>query len=106
MAKAKKKTEGAAEWMYEIIRVPHVTEKTTMGSEHGQVTFKVPLAATKPQIKEAVETLFGVKVRRVNTSIVKGKTKFFRGNWGTRSDVKKAIVTLEDGQMIDVGVGV
>ncbi len=104
MAKAKKK--DAAEWMYEIITAPHITEKATLGSEHGQVTFKVPLSATKPQIKEAVEVLFDVKVKAVNTLVQKGKTKRFKGFVGTRSDFKKAIITLEEGQMIDAGVGV
>ena len=104
MAKAKKK--DAAEWMYEIITAPHITEKATLGSEHGQVTFKVPRSATKPQIKEAVEVLFDVKVKAVNTLVQKGKTKRFKGFVGTRSDFKKAIITLEEGQMIDAGVGV
>ena len=104
MAKAKK--IEAAEWMYEIIRQPHVTEKSTMGSEHGQVTFVVPNWATKPQVKEAVEVLFGVKVKGVNTLVHKGKTKRFRGVVGKRSDLKKAVVSLEDGQSIDVGAGV
>lgn len=104
MAKAKK--TGAAEWMYEIIAQPHITEKATMGSEHGQVTFRVPGSATKPQIKQAVETLFGVKVKGVNTLVLKGKKKVFRGQLGKRSDLKKAIVTLEEGQTIDIGSGV
>jgi large subunit ribosomal protein L23 len=102
MAKAKKE---AAEWMYEIISQPHVTEKATMGSQHSQVTFQVPTSATKPQIKEAVEVLFGVKVKGVNTLIQKGKTKRFKGIAGRRSDFKKAIITLEDGQTIDVATG-
>jgi len=105
MAAKAKKTE-AQEWMYEIVRQPHVTEKATMGSEHGQVTFRVPLSATKPQVKQAVETLFGVKVKGVNTAILKGKTKRFRGYRGKRGDIKKAVVTLEEGQTIDVGTGV
>ena len=104
MAKAKKKSEAAA-WMYDVIRTPVVTEKSTMGSQYGQVTFKVPLSATKPQIKEAVETLFEVKVKGVNTLINKGKTKRFKGTPGRRSAVKMAIVTLEEGQAIDVGTG-
>jgi large subunit ribosomal protein L23 len=101
-AKAKKpaKTE-AAEWMYNIIATPHVTEKGTRGSEHGQITFKVPMCATKPEIKQAVETLFGVKVKGVNTLIQKGKTKRFKGNLGFRGDQKKAIVKLEAGQTIE-----
>lgn len=96
-----KKKVGVQEWMYEIIRAPHVTEKATMGSEHGHVTFRVPLCATKPQIKQAVETLFEVKVKGVNTLIQKGKTKRFKGQKGFRGDMKKAIVTLEQGQTID-----
>ena len=103
---AKAKNENAQEWMYEIISQPHVTEKATMGSEHGQVTFKVPMDATKPKIKKAVETLFGVKVKGVNTLIQKGKNKRFKGIVGRRSDFKKAIVSLEDGQTIDVSTGV
>jgi len=103
---AAKKKEQVAEWMYEIITQPHITEKATMGSEHGQVTFQVAKNATKPQIKEAVETLFGVKVKAVNTMIQKGKTKRFKGIMGRRSDFKKAIVSLEDGQTIDVGTGI
>lgn len=104
MAKAKKKQ--AAEWMYEIIRSPHITEKATLGSQSSQVTFKVPNSATKPKIKEAVEVLFDVKVKAVNTLIQKGKTKTFKGIKGSRSDFKKAIVTLEEGQTIDSSVGV
>lgn len=104
MAKAKK--IEAAEWMYEIIRSPHVTEKATLGSQYSQVTFKVPNTATKPHIKKAVEVLFGVKVKSVNTLIQKGKTKRFKGIAGKRSDFKKAIVTLEEGQTIDAGAGV
>lgn len=106
MAKAKTQTKKeVAEWMYEIISQPHVTEKATMGSQHSQVTFQVPTCATKPQIKEAVEVLFGVKVKGVNTLIQKGKTKRFKGMAGMRSDYKKAIITLEDGQTIDIGTG-
>ncbi|NCC21012.1 MAG: 50S ribosomal protein L23 [Alphaproteobacteria bacterium] len=105
MAKAKKQ-DNVQEWMYEVITAPHITEKATLGSEHGQVTFKVPLWATKPKIKQAVETLFDVKVKGVNTSILKGKTKRFKGSIGRRSDQKKAVVTLEEGQTIDVGTGV
>ena len=92
--------------MYNIIDAPHITEKATMGSEHGQVTFRVKKDATKPQIKEAVEALFGVKVKGVNTLIQKGKNKRFKGIMGRRSDFKKAVVTLEEGQMIDTGTGV
>lgn len=106
MAKAKAKKVEVAEWMYELIRQPHITEKATMGSQYSQVTFRVPLTATKPQIKQAVEALFGVKVAGVNTLIQKGKTKRFRGVKGARSDFKKAIVTLEEGQTIDTGTGI
>lgn len=105
MATKKKETAKVAEWMYGIISSPVVTEKSTMGSEHGQVTFKVPVKATKPEIKAAVEALFKVKVKRVNTLIQKGKTKSFKGVKAFRSDVKKAIISLEDGQTIDVGTG-
>ena len=105
MAKAEKKAQ-VAEWMYGVIAAPHVTEKATMGSAHNQVTFRVDGAATKPQIKQAVEALFGVKVKAVNTLVQKGKTKRFKGTPGRRSDVKKAIVTLEPGQTIDTGSGV
>lgn len=91
---------------YDVITAPVITEKATMGSEHGQVTFRVPLDATKPQIKAAVEALFKVEVKAVNTLIHKGKTKRFRGLPGRRSDVKKAIVTLAPGQSIDVTTGI
>jgi large subunit ribosomal protein L23 len=83
-----------------------ITEKATMGSEHNQVTFKVPLDASKPEIKAAVEGVFGVKVNAVNTIVSKGKVKRFRGRVGQRSDVKKAIVTLAEGNSIDVTTGV
>jgi len=94
------------ERMYDIIRAPVITEKATMGSEHNQVTFKVPLDASKPEIKAAIEGVFGVKVTAVNTLRVKGKVKRFRGRIGVRSDVKKAVVTLAEGQTIDVTTGV
>lgn len=103
MAKAKKK--DIKEWMYDIIEHPIVTEKSTLGSQYGQVTFRVPMSATKPRVKEAVEALFGVEVTNVNTMVQKGKTKRFRGRVGYRNDQKKAIVTLAEGQMIDVGTG-
>lgn len=106
MAQKQTKKLDIAEWMYEIILTPHITEKSTMGSEHGKVTFKVADWATKPQIKQAVETLFGVKVKNVNTLVQKGKTKRFKGISGKRSDLKKAVVSLEEGQVIDTGVGV
>jgi len=90
---------------YGRITAPIITEKTTMLSEQNKVVFRVPLDATKPQIKQAVEVLFSVNVMSVNTIVVKGKTKQFRGVPGRRSDVKKAIVTLKDGQSIDVTTG-
>jgi len=91
---------------YDIILSPVITEKSTLGSEHNQVSFKVPLTATKPEIKAAVEGLFNVKVKTVNTLRVKGKVKRFRGRPGKRSDVKKAIITLVEGEAIDVTTGV
>ncbi|RAU21235.1 50S ribosomal protein L23 [Paramagnetospirillum kuznetsovii] len=94
------------ERMYDVVRAPVITEKATMGSEYRQVTFKVPLDATKPEIKAAVEGIFGVKVTAVNTLIAKGKVKRFRGRVGVRNDVKKAVVTLAEGHSIDVTTGV
>ena len=90
---------------YDIIRKPLVTEKSTMASENGAVVFEVSIDSNKPQIKEAVEALFGVKVKAVNTSITKGKQKRFKGVLGRHKDVKKAFVTLEDGNTIDVTTG-
>jgi len=90
---------------YDVIRKPIITEKATMASESGAVVFEVAIDANKPQIKDAVEKLFGVKVKSVNTTITKGKTKRFRGIKGTRKDVKKAYVTLEEGNTIDVTTG-
>src|SRR5271165_4971144 len=90
------------EELYDVIRAPIVTEKSTAASEHNQVIFKVAMSATKPDIKEAVERLFNVKVLAVNTLIRKGKTKRFKGVKGQQSDFKKAIVTLEEGQAIDI----
>ena len=90
---------------YDIVRKPLVTEKSTMASENGAVVFEVSIESNKPQIKEAVEALFGVKVKAVNTSITKGKQKRFRGVLGRRKDIKKAFVTLEDGNTIDVTTG-
>ena len=90
------------EELYDVIRAPLVTEKSTMVSESNQVMFKVAMTATKPDIKEAVERLFNVKVLAVNTLIRKGKAKRFRGVNGRQSDFKKAIVTLEEGQTIDI----
>src|ERR1019366_8332544 len=90
---------------YDIIVSPVVTEKATLASGHNKVLFKVAGKATKPQIKEAVEKLFDVKVKSVNTLVRKGKTKVFRGTFGSQSDVKRAIVTLEEGHRIDVTTG-
>ena len=94
------------EAMYQTILGPVITEKSTLGSEHGQITFRVAIDATKPQVKQAVEELFKVKVKSVNTIRVKGKKKRFRGVLGRRPDWKKAIITLEDGQSIDVTTGI
>ena len=89
---------------YDVIRKPIITEKATMASESGAVVFEVAVESNKPQIKEAIEALFGVKVKAVNTTITKGKVKRFRG-LGKRRDVKKAYVTLEEGNSIDVSTG-
>jgi large subunit ribosomal protein L23 len=94
------------ERMYDIIRAPIVTEKSTRGAEVNQVTFRVAMDATKPEIKKAIETLFKVKVKRVNTIRVNGKRKRFQGRPGRRADYKKAIVSLAEGEMIDVMTGV
>ncbi|MCA0042416.1 50S ribosomal protein L23 [Celeribacter litoreus] len=91
--------------LYDVIRKPIITEKATMASENGAVVFEVAIDSNKPQIKKAVEELFGVKVKAVNTVVTKGKTKRFRGQPGKRKDVKKAYVTLEDGNAIDVSTG-
>ena len=90
------------EELYDVIRAPLVTEKSTMVSESNQIMFKVAMSATKPDIKEAVERLFNVRVVAVNTLIRKGKNKRFRGVKGQQSHIKKAIVTLEEGQTIDI----
>ena len=90
---------------YDVIRKPVITEKATMASENGAVVFEVAMDSNKPQIKEAVEALFGVKVKAVNTTVTKGKVKRFRGQPGRRNDVKKAYVTLEEGNTIDVTTG-
>ncbi len=98
-----KLSEGA---MYEMIRRPVITEKSTLGSQHNQVTFRVPLDASKPEIKAAIEGVFKVKVKAVNTLRVEGKSKRFRGIPGKRPDYKKAVVTLAEGHTIDVATGV
>lgn len=104
-AKTKKEPKLTAE-LYEMIRKQVITEKATLGSQYGQVTFRVPVKATKPEIKTAVEAVFKVKVTKVNTILQLGKTKVFKGRKAFRSDVKKAIVTLAEGQTIDVATGV
>ncbi len=90
---------------YDVIVSPAITEKSTMASENNQVVFNVDRCATKPEIKAAVEALFGVKVTGVNTLVRKGKVKRFRGTIGRQSDVKKAIVTLAEGHSIDIATG-
>lgn len=90
---------------YDIIRRPIITEKATMASEYGTIVFEVAISSTKKQIKNAIENLFNVKVESINTSIVKGKVKRFRGKLGKRRDLKKAYVTLAEGNSIDVSTG-
>jgi len=99
-------SKDVKERWYDIILGPLVTEKSTRGSEHNQVTFKVSLDASKPEIKKAVESLFEVKVKQVNTIRMKGKVKRFKGHLGKRSNWKKAIVSLADGETIDMMTGV
>jgi large subunit ribosomal protein L23 len=108
MAKAKKQQPGAGVEIghYDVILSPHITEKSTLLSEHNAVVFRVAPRATKPQIKAAVEALFSVDVTGVNTITTKGKTKRWKGRPYVRSDFKKAIVTLADGQSIDVTTGI
>ena len=90
---------------YDLIRRPIITEKATLASEHGAVVFEVAMDASKPEIKKAIESLFNVKVKAVNTTVTKGKVKKFRGRPGRRRDVKKAYVTLVEGSTIDVSTG-
>lgn len=90
---------------YDTVTAPIITEKTTIVAENNQVVFEVPMSASKPAIKEAIEQLFSVSVTAVNTLRVKGKTKRFRGRPGRRNDIKKAIVTLKDGDSIDIATG-
>ena len=104
MAKAAKK--AVENRHYDVVLAPHITEKSTMASEHNAVVFKVAGTASKPEIKEAVEALFGVEVTKVNTIVTKGKTKRWKGKAYRRSDEKKAIVTLKEGQTIDITSGV
>ena len=107
MAKAKKQAAAAVDINhYDVILAPHITEKSTLLGEHNAVVFKVSGDASKPQIKAAVEALFNVSVTGVNTMNVKGKTKRWKGRPYTRSDVKKAVVTLADGQQIDITSGI
>jgi len=102
----KRKPVLSRESMYNIIRSPVVTEKATLLGEKNQLVFRVAMESSKPEIKAAIEGLFGVKVKGVNTLVAKGKTKRFRGRPGVRSDVKKAYVTLAEGQSIDLTTGV
>lgn len=90
---------------YDLIRRPIITEKATLASESGAMVFEVAIDATKPEIKQAIESLFNVKVKAVNTTVTKGKVKRFRGRPGKRRDVKKAYVTLVEGNTIDVTTG-
>ena len=106
MAKAPKKQSQVDINHYDVVLAPVITEKSTMLSEHNAVVFKVANDATKPQIKAAIEALFKVDVTGVNTLTQKGKTKRWKGRPDTRSDVKKAIVTLAEGQSIDVTTGI
>ena len=96
----------SSERQFEVLRRPIVTEKSTLGSEFNQYSFEVAIDAAKPEIKAAVEGVFGVKVKAVNTMVVKGKAKRFRGHMGKRADTKKAVVTLQPGQVLDLGAGV
>ena len=101
---AKKQTVDARH--YDVVLAPHITEKSTLASEHNAVVFKVANDATKPQIKEAIEAIFDVNVTGVNTINVKGKTKRWKGKPYKRNDLKKAVVTLKDGDSIDVTSGI
>lgn len=101
---AKKQTVDARH--YDVIIAPHITEKSTLASEFNAVVFKVAGTATKPQIKEAIEAIYDKKVVAVNTLVQKGKTKRWKGKAYQRSDVKKAIVTLAEGEMIDITSGI
>ena|SRR5919106_995783 len=103
---AKKQQAAPDARHYDIVLAPHITEKSTMLSEHNAVVFKVAGTASKPEIKAAIEALFGVTVTGVNTIVSKGKTKRWKGSPYRRSDVKKAIVTLAEGQSIDVTSGI
>lgn len=102
----RKVTDAITEELYNIIKSPVITEKSTMDSQYNKITFNVSLDASKPLIKEAVEKLFKVKVVKVNTILNKGKTKTFKGQKAFRSDSKKAVVTLAEGESIDITSGV
>lgn len=103
---AKKQAEAIDNRHYDVLVAPHITEKTTLLSENNAVVFKVAGTASKPEIKAAVEAIYGVSVTGVNTLVAKGKTKRWKGTPYKRSDVKKAIVTLADGQSIDITSGI
>ena len=103
---AKKPTQAPDVRHYDIVLAPHITEKSTMLSETNAVVFRVATKASKPEIKAAIEALFNVKVTNVNTIVTKGKTKRWKGKPYQRSDMKKAIVTLAEGQTIDVTSGI
>jgi large subunit ribosomal protein L23 len=103
---AKKQDKVVDNRHYDVVLAPHITEKSTLLSEHNAVVFRVAGDASKPEIKAAVEALFNVNVLGVNTIVQKGKTKRWKGKPYTRSDVKKAIVTLAEGQSIDVTTGI
>ncbi|WP_300376802.1 50S ribosomal protein L23 [Henriciella sp.] len=90
---------------YDSLLAPIITEKSTLLAEENKIVFEVPLTANKSDIRDAVQTLFKVDVTKVNTIRIKGKTKRFRGKTGFRSDFKKAIVTLKDGQSVDITTG-
>ena len=104
--KKEKKAPVLTELLYEAVRHPVITEKATMGTQYNQYTFRVPISADKGQIRNAIEAVFKVKVTKVNTSTQLGKTKMVKGRKAYRSDSKKAIVTLQEGQTIDVSTGV
>jgi large subunit ribosomal protein L23 len=106
MAKKQAKAGAVDNRHYDVVLAPHITEKATLLSENNAVVFKVAKSASKPEIKAAVEALFGVTVKAVNTLVQKGKTKRWKGKPYTRSDVKKAVVTLAEGQSIDVTTGI
>ena len=103
---AKKQAAAVENRHYDVVMAPHITEKSTMLSDQNAVVFKVAPSATKPEIKAAIEALFNVKVTNVNTIITKGKSKRWQGRPYQRSDMKKAIVTLAEGQSIDVTSGI